>query len=71
MTPYEKYFYRVATVSKTKDVGAPGRPVEIFVAGAFNRAPVEISSITNDSHRRTRLNPASTDRRASRSSTVK
>lgn len=46
VTPYEKYFYRVATVSKTKDVGAPSRPVETFVAGAFNRAPVEISSIT-------------------------
>lgn len=46
VTPYEKYFYRVATVAKTKDVGAPGRPVETFVAGAFNRAPVEISSIT-------------------------
>lgn len=46
VTPYEKYFYRVATVAKTKDVGAPSRPIETFVAGAFNRAPVEISSIT-------------------------
>jgi sugar lactone lactonase YvrE/tetratricopeptide (TPR) repeat protein len=46
VTPYEKYFYRVATVAKTKDVGPASRPVELFVAGAFNRAPVEISSVT-------------------------
>lgn len=46
VTPYEKYFYRVATVSKTKDVGPASRSVETFVAGAFNRAPVEISSVT-------------------------
>jgi tetratricopeptide (TPR) repeat protein len=46
VTPYEKYFYRVATVAKTKDVGPASKPVETFVAGAFNRAPVEISSVT-------------------------
>lgn len=46
VTPYEKYFYRVATVAKTKDVGPASRPIETFVAGAFNRAPVEISSVT-------------------------
>lgn len=46
VTPYERYFYRVATVSKTKDIGPVGRPVETFVAGAFNRAPVEISSVS-------------------------
>jgi sugar lactone lactonase YvrE/tetratricopeptide (TPR) repeat protein len=40
----EKYWYRVATVSKTKDVGAWSRSVETFVAGAVNRAPVEIST---------------------------
>lgn len=46
VTPYEKYWYRVATVSKTKDVGPWSRPIEVFVSGAFNRAPVEISSVT-------------------------
>jgi DNA-binding beta-propeller fold protein YncE len=43
---YETYWYRVATVAKTKDVGPAGRPLQTFVAGAFNRAPVEISSVT-------------------------
>ena len=43
---YEKYWYRVATLSKTKDVGPVSRPIEVFVAGSFNRAPVEISSVT-------------------------
>ena len=43
---YEQYWYRVATVAKTKDVGPAGRAIEVFVAGAFNRAPVEISSVT-------------------------
>jgi len=43
---YEKYWYRVATVAKTKDVGPASRILETFVAGAFNRAPVEISSVT-------------------------
>ncbi|MEK7382142.1 MAG: NHL repeat-containing protein, partial [Elusimicrobiota bacterium] len=42
----EKYWYRVATVSKTRDVGPAGRAIEVFVAGASNRAPVEISSVT-------------------------
>jgi|CXWL01.1.fsa_nt_gi DNA-binding beta-propeller fold protein YncE/tetratricopeptide (TPR) repeat protein len=46
VTPYEKYWYRVATKSKTQDVGPAGRAVEVFVAGSFNRSPVEISSIT-------------------------
>lgn len=43
---YEKYWYRVATVAKTKDVGPWSAPLETFVAGSFNRAPVEISSVT-------------------------
>ncbi|MFI5348863.1 MAG: 6-bladed beta-propeller [Elusimicrobiota bacterium] len=43
---YEKYWYRVATVAKTKDVGPWSVPLETFVAGSFNRAPVEISSVT-------------------------
>jgi DNA-binding beta-propeller fold protein YncE/tetratricopeptide (TPR) repeat protein len=43
---YENYWYRVATVAKTKDVGPRGRALQTFVAGSFNRAPVEISSIT-------------------------
>jgi DNA-binding beta-propeller fold protein YncE len=42
----EKYWYRVATVAKTKDVGPSSRPLETFVAGSVNRAPVEISSVT-------------------------
>ncbi len=46
VTPYEKYWYRVATKSKTSDVGPAGRPIEVFVAGSFNRSPVEISTIT-------------------------
>ncbi|MFI5345387.1 MAG: 6-bladed beta-propeller [Elusimicrobiota bacterium] len=46
VTSLEKYWYRVATVSKTKDVGPWSRPLEVFVAGSFNRAPVEISSVT-------------------------
>lgn len=46
VTSYEKYWYRVATISKTKDVGPWSRPLEVAVAGSFNRAPVEISSVT-------------------------
>jgi DNA-binding beta-propeller fold protein YncE/tetratricopeptide (TPR) repeat protein len=46
VTSYEKYWYRVATVAKTKDVGPWSAPLETFVAGSFNRAPVEISSVT-------------------------
>jgi tetratricopeptide (TPR) repeat protein/DNA-binding beta-propeller fold protein YncE len=46
VTSYEKYWYRVATVAKTKDVGPWSAPFETFVAGSFNRAPVEISSVT-------------------------
>jgi len=46
VAPFEKYWYRVATAAKTKDAGPWSRPVEVFVAGANNRAPVEISSVT-------------------------
>lgn len=46
VTPYEKYWYRVATKAKTSDVGPAGRPFDVFVAGSFNRSPVEISTIT-------------------------
>ncbi|MCR4294065.1 MAG: tetratricopeptide repeat protein [Elusimicrobia bacterium] len=46
VTPYEKYWYRVATKAKTSDVGPAGRPIDVFVAGSFNRSPVEISTIT-------------------------
>ncbi len=46
VTPYEKYWYRVATKAKTSDVGPAGRPVAVLVAGSFNRSPVEISTIT-------------------------
>ena len=43
---YQKYYYRVATEARTKDVGAPSSSVEVAVAGAFNRAPIEISTMT-------------------------
>lgn len=43
---YEKYWYRVATEAKTGDVGPKGPPMEVVVAGAFNKAPVEISTVT-------------------------
>jgi DNA-binding beta-propeller fold protein YncE/tetratricopeptide (TPR) repeat protein len=46
VTAYEKYWYRVATVAKTKDVGPSSAPLETFVAASVNRAPVEISSVT-------------------------
>lgn len=43
---YETYYYRVGTEAKTKDLGPLSRPVEVFVAGAFNKSPVEISTVT-------------------------
>ncbi|MDE2492125.1 MAG: tetratricopeptide repeat protein [Elusimicrobia bacterium] len=43
---YETYWYRVATRAKTKDLGPWSLPVPTFVSGEFNRAPIEISSIT-------------------------
>ncbi|MEK7388272.1 MAG: tetratricopeptide repeat protein [Elusimicrobiota bacterium] len=46
VTPFETYFYRVATRAKTKDVGPFGNAVGVLVAGILNRSPVEISSIT-------------------------
>lgn len=46
VTAFEKYWYRVATLSKTQDVGPWSRPIEVFVSGSVNRAPVEISSVT-------------------------
>ena len=46
VTPYEKYWYRVATKSKTSDVGPASKPLDVYVAGSFNRSPVEISTIT-------------------------
>lgn len=42
----QKYWYRVATVAKTKDVGPLGGSVETFVPSSLNRAPVEISTVT-------------------------
>ncbi|MDE2293264.1 MAG: hypothetical protein KGL53_14370, partial [Elusimicrobia bacterium] len=41
---YKTYWYRVAVEAATGDVGAPSRPVEVFVPGSFNVAPVEIST---------------------------
>lgn len=46
VTAGERYWYRVATVSKTKDVGAAGHVVALGVGISINRAPVEISSVT-------------------------
>lgn len=46
VTAYETYWYRVATKSKTSDMGPAGRATLVFVAGSFNRSPVEISTIT-------------------------
>ncbi|MEK7858932.1 MAG: hypothetical protein AAB320_07300 [Elusimicrobiota bacterium] len=43
---YERYYYRLATEAKTKDLGRVGQPVEVYVAGAFNKPPIEISTIT-------------------------
>ncbi|MBI3547889.1 MAG: tetratricopeptide repeat protein [Elusimicrobia bacterium] len=45
VVPYQGYFYRVATLAKTMDVGVPTAPLEVFVPGQFNRAPVEITSV--------------------------
>jgi DNA-binding beta-propeller fold protein YncE len=42
---YETYYYRVAAESHSGDVGPQGPFVEAFVPGAFNKAPVEISSV--------------------------
>jgi DNA-binding beta-propeller fold protein YncE/tetratricopeptide (TPR) repeat protein len=43
---YATYWYRVATRAKTGDLGPWSRPVATFVSAAFNRAPVEISTVT-------------------------
>ncbi|HBO70053.1 MAG TPA: hypothetical protein DD658_07945 [Deltaproteobacteria bacterium] len=43
---YGTYFYRVAVQAQTGDLGPYSRPVEVFVPGAFNRAPIEISTVT-------------------------
>jgi DNA-binding beta-propeller fold protein YncE/tetratricopeptide (TPR) repeat protein len=46
VAPDARYWYRVATAAKTRDVGPWSRPVETLVSAAFNRAPVEISTVT-------------------------
>jgi DNA-binding beta-propeller fold protein YncE/tetratricopeptide (TPR) repeat protein len=46
VTPDTRYWYRVATAAKTRDVGPWSRPVETFVTASINRAPVEISTVT-------------------------
>ena len=40
------YWYVVATLAKTKDVGPLSRPVAVYVPAASNQAPVEISTAT-------------------------
>lgn len=44
--PLQTYYYRVATEAKTKDLGPLGRPIEAFAEASFNKAPIEISTIT-------------------------
>jgi len=46
VTPETRYWYRVATAAKTRDVGPWSRPLETLVPAAVNRAPVEISTAT-------------------------
>ncbi|MFA5140487.1 MAG: tetratricopeptide repeat protein [Elusimicrobiota bacterium] len=46
MEAYKTYFYRVIVEATTGDQGPVSRPVEVFVPGAFNQAPVEISTVT-------------------------
>jgi DNA-binding beta-propeller fold protein YncE/tetratricopeptide (TPR) repeat protein len=46
VTPEARYWYRVATAAKTRDVGPWSRPVETYVPASMNRAPVEISTVT-------------------------
>lgn len=46
VVPYERYRYRVASEGRTGDVGPGSAPVDVYVAGEFNRPPLEISSIT-------------------------
>ncbi len=41
-----KYWYRVATRSKTGDVGVPAAPLEFTVGRVFNKPPVELSTVT-------------------------
>ena len=44
----QKYYYRVAAESKTKDLGASSAAVEIVAPAAFNKSPVEISTVAID-----------------------
>ncbi|MFH2205115.1 MAG: hypothetical protein ABIJ96_18550 [Elusimicrobiota bacterium] len=43
---YQTYHYRVAVEAGTGDQGPLSDPVEVFIPGAFNQAPIEISTIT-------------------------
>lgn len=43
---YQGYGYRIAAEAHTGDLGPSSEPVAVFVPGAFNRAPVELSSVT-------------------------
>ncbi|MFH1726053.1 MAG: SMP-30/gluconolactonase/LRE family protein [Elusimicrobiota bacterium] len=42
---YERYWYRVAVEAGTGDLGPVSRPVEVYIPGAFNRPPIEISTL--------------------------
>ncbi len=46
VAPFESYWYRIATKSKTLDVGPASHATPVFVTGSFNRSPVEISTVT-------------------------
>ncbi|MBI2362920.1 MAG: tetratricopeptide repeat protein, partial [Elusimicrobia bacterium] len=41
---YQTYWYRVAVVAATGDAGPWSRPIDVFVPGSFNVAPVELST---------------------------
>ncbi|MBI4371218.1 MAG: tetratricopeptide repeat protein [Elusimicrobia bacterium] len=45
VAPERTYWYRAAAVARTGDVGPAGPAAAVFVAGAVNRAPVEISTV--------------------------
>ena len=46
---YKKYHYRLAVEADTGDIGPLSRSVEVFIPGAFNKAPIEISTVSVES----------------------
>lgn len=43
---YQTYWYKAAVEAANGDVGPASRPVEVFVPGSFNVAPIELSTVT-------------------------